>query len=612
MRPENERSRPEAVRLVVRHYAAQLRRDWGLAAPAMLLPALGDILVIYVPPLVIARVISLVARGTEPSVGRLWPYVVLFACVWLAGEASWRVGAHYLNALVARGLQRLYEDAMRFLLEKDLAFFHDNFAGSLTKKALAYARSYDIVISTLSFDIFNSTLPLIFVGFVLWRFSPLLFVALIACVLLTIAAVVPLIRRRRTLVDAREAASNALAGHVADSIGNIEAVRAFAREDFEAVVHARNVRTFVTAARRSWDYQNLRISLVTSPFYVLTNAVGLLLALAVGGGSAASIEAVFITFAYYTAFSRVMWEFHQIYRNIEAYMAEAAQFGELLLEPPRVVDAASPAPHAPRDASIEFRNVRFRFHDRSGEHLFEDLSFRVESGEKIGLVGRSGGGKTTVTRLLLRFMDVESGEILVGAQNVATIRQGDLRSIVAYVPQDPVMFHRTLADNIRFGRLPATDEEVREAARLAHASEFIEALPLGFGTLVGERGIKLSGGQRQRVAIARAILKDAPILVLDEATSSLDGESERLIQDALWRLMQNRTAIVIAHRLSTVQRMDRLVVLEQGRLVEQGSHRELLAAGGSYAVLWAHQSGGFLEDADEGAAAEGETTAATA
>ena len=209
-------------------------------------------------------------------------------------------------------------------------------------------------------------------------------------------------------------------------------------------------------------------------------------------------------------------------------------------------------------------------------------------------MGRSGGGKTTLTRLLLRFSDVEKGEIRVGGHAIDRIPQATLRSVISYVPQDPSMFHRSIADNIRVGRPGATDAEVRRAARLAHAAEFIDALPAGYETLVGERGVKLSGGQRQRVAIARAILKDAPILILDEATSSLDSESEALIQEALSTLLSGRTAIVIAHRLSTVWRMDRLVVLERGTIVEQGTHGALVAGNGIYASLWAHQSGGFL------------------
>lgn len=196
-------------------------------------------------------------------------------------------------------------------------------------------------------------------------------------------------------------------------------------------------------------------------------------------------------------------------------------------------------------------------------------------------------------------MDVHDGRILIGGQDISRISQADLRSLIAYVPQDPAMFHRTLRDNIAFGRPGATDAEIRRASDAAHVTEFVDALPAGFDTIVGERGIKLSGGQRQRVALARAILRDAPILLLDEATSALDSESEILVQHALWQLMEGRTALVVAHRLSTVARMDRLVVLDGGRIVEQGSHAELLVSQGTYAALWEHQSGGFLDDVDD-------------
>jgi ABC-type multidrug transport system ATPase subunit len=301
---------------------------------------------------------------------------------------------------------------------------------------------------------------------------------------------------------------------------------------------------------------------------------------------------VFITFSYYSTATRVMWEFNRIYRNLEGALTDAAQFAELLLDPPAVTDVPAPIAFAPSHSGVEFRAVSFRY-SPAQPLLFDRFSLTIEPGTRLGLVGRSGGGKTTLTRLLLRFSDVEAGEILVGGLPIDRVAQAALRQTIAYVPQDPAMFHRSIADNIRVGRPGANDAAVREAARLAHASEFIEALPDGYRTLVGERGIKLSGGQRQRVAIARAILKDAPILVLDEATSSLDSESEALIQDALWTLMSKRTAIVIAHRLSTVRRMDRLIILDRGRIAEHGSHDALLAAGGTYATLWAHQSAGF-------------------
>jgi ATP-binding cassette subfamily B protein len=247
------------------------------------------------------------------------------------------------------------------------------------------------------------------------------------------------------------------------------------------------------------------------------------------------------------------------------------------------------------NSEITLRNVDF-MHDKEESKLFSKFSLTIPGQQKTGMVGVSGSGKTTLTKLLLRFMDVSDGSIEIDNQDIKEVTQKSLHENIAYVPQEPLLFHRSLRENIAYGKPGASQKEIEKAAKLAHANEFIEKLPDRYETLVGERGVKLSGGQRQRVAIARAILKDAPILVLDEATSALDSESEKLIQDALAKLMKNRTSIVIAHRLSTIQKMDRIVVLVKGKIAEQGSHKELLAKKGIYAKLWAHQSGGFIEE----------------
>jgi ATP-binding cassette subfamily B protein len=582
-----------ALRLVLRRYGRQVRARPLLAVPALLLPGVADVLIFYAPPLVVARLLGAFARNEPLSAAELTPYVLTFAALWMSGELIWRVAEALIARTEIRGIEALYIEAMDELLAKDLAFFQDNYAGSLTKRTLGYARRFEDVFDVLAFQVVAKALPIVFVGIVLWAYSPLLILTLVGMLLLTVMMVSPLIRRRRQLVDVREAASNVLSGHVADSIANAEAVRAFAREPDEAGIHTLNVKDFGTKTLRSWDYQNLRVNTITAPMYVLTNTLGLIVALRTSAGTGASLETVFVTFSYFATATRVMWEFNRIYRNLESALTDAAQFAELLLEPPKVVDVPSPQALAPAHFGVEFRDVRFRYAPGLPP-LFDGFTLTVPDGTRVGLVGRSGGGKTTLTRLLLRFVDIECGEILVGGQRVDRVPQAELRALIGYVPQDPAMFHRTVADNIRFGRPDATDAEVRRAAELAHAAEFIEDLPAGYQTQVGERGVKLSGGQRQRMAIARAILKDAPILILDEATSSLDSESEALIQDALWTLMAGRTAIVIAHRLSTVRQMDQLVVLDRGRIVEQGTHPALLRRGGVYAALWAHQSGGFL------------------
>ena len=585
-----------SVFLALRYYGRELARVRWLTAPAMLLPAVGNIGINYVAPLVVAKLVGRIAGDAGIAVGSVLPYVVGFAAVLLLAETLWRVGLHCLNRVETLGIEHLYVIGMDELFAKDAAFFHDNFAGSLTKRVLSFASRFEDLVDTLTFSVVGSFVPLAFGSVVLWHYEPLLVVGLLAMIVLTALCVTPLIRRRQALVGRREEAIARVSGHVADSLMNIDTVRAFAAEEGEAAEHRSRVAESRRLTLRSWDYGNLRIDTLVAPLSVLTNALGLLLAVSLGGGRH-GVEEVVVAFTYYTNATRVMFEFNQIYRRLESSMTEAAQFTELLRTPPTVLDPAVPEPLLSRSADVRFERVTFAHN--GAEPLFDGLELAVPSGAKIGFVGRSGGGKTTLTRLLLRMTDVDAGRILIGGQDISRLRQADLRSLIAYVPQDPAMFHRTLRENIAFARPDATAAEIRRAAEIAHVTEFADALPEGFDTMVGERGVKLSGGQRQRVALARAILRDAPILLLDEATSALDSESEILVQEALWRLMEGRTALVVAHRLSTVATMDRLVVLDRGRIVEQGSHQELLASDGAYAKLWRHQSGGFL-DATEG------------
>jgi ATP-binding cassette subfamily B protein len=586
-------ARKTAVLLALRYYGRELARHRLVALPALLLPALGNICLLYLAPLVVAALAGRLAGGADTGAATVLPYVLGFAALMLLAEVLWRAGVHCLNRTDGRGIENLYVMGLNELLAKDAAFFHDNFAGSLTKRALSFAARFEEFVDTLAFSVVASILPLGFASVILWHYDPLLVVVLVSLIVVTGLLIAPLVRRRQALVDQREAAIARVSGHVADSLMNMETVRAFAAEDREAAEHKTRVAELRMLAIRSWDYANLRIDTLVAPLAVLTNSLGLFLAVSLSGGQL-GVEAIVVTFAYYSNATRIMFEFNQIYRRLESCLTEAAQFTELLLTPPTVLDPVSPEPLRPTTADVRFKQVSFAH--AGAPPLFTGLDLTVPSGAKIGLVGRSGGGKTTLTRLLLRLMDVDGGRILIGGQDISRLRQADLRSLIAYVPQDPALFHRTLRENIVFARPGASDAEIHRAAQAAHVTEFAEALPEGLDTMVGERGVKLSGGQRQRVAIARAILRNAPILLLDEATSALDSESEILIQQALWQLMDGRTALVVAHRLSTVARMDQLVVLDRGRIVEQGTHPELLRAQGAYARLWHHQSGGFLAD----------------
>jgi ATP-binding cassette, subfamily B, bacterial len=277
-------------------------------------------------------------------------------------------------------------------------------------------------------------------------------------------------------------------------------------------------------------------------------------------------------------------------RKIYEAIADANEMTEIFLTPHEVVDAKAPAALAVPCGVVEFRSVRFAY-SPNGNVVLRDFNLKTGAGERVGIVGPSGGGKSTILKLLVRLYDIQGGAILIDGRDIAEVAQSTLHRNIACVPQDPILFHRSLLENIRYSRPAASDAEVLRAARLAHCHEFITGFPDGYQTLVGERGVKLSGGERQRVAIARAILMDAPILILDEATSSLDSESERYIQDSLAGLVMGRTVIAVAHRLSTIRRMDRIVVVKEGEIVEEGSHDLLVKIeNGVYQELWSLQS----------------------
>lgn len=588
----NKPNRSGLVRRVIHAYNREILRGWQRTVPIALCVVIGTILIFYVPPLIIAQII---ASESPVSLGNGWQYLVWFGLSWLGGEILWRIAFFIMTRFEGDVVRRLYDQTFKELLYKDLSFFNDRFAGSITKNILAYARRFESYFDTIIFGVISQVGPALFGLIILTIISPLLSLSLIVSITGVILLVRPFIVRRSKLVQRREQSHSEMSGHVSDVISNISAVRSFGAEKMEEAVHTRHAKSFADAAVASWHYHNTRIDALISPIYVAVNtfALGVILASGVDGPSKASL---FLAFNYFVNISRFMWEFNGIYRRLEDALTDAALFIEYKDVKPLVTDAKDAKAMVVSDGRIEFDAVTFSHQGEGFDGLFKDFHLSIKPGQRVGIVGHSGAGKSTLVSLLLRFVDVDAGNILIDRQAIASVTQQSLHQSIAYVPQEPALFHRSLRDNIRYGKPDATDEEILTAATRAHATEFIDILPDGLDTLVGERGVKLSGGQRQRIAIARAILKDAPILVLDEATSALDSESERLIQASLDELMKGRTSIVIAHRLSTISKLDRIVVLESGGIIEDGTHDELLALKGTYASLWSHQSGGFIED----------------
>ncbi|HMS31908.1 MAG TPA: ABC transporter ATP-binding protein [Candidatus Saccharibacteria bacterium] len=401
--------------------------------------------------------------------------------------------------------------------------------------------------------------------------------------------------KRRRKRSAYRMARSEYTGRVADIITNIFTVKTESTNNIEVKLNQKDVSHKYKLAFESWHqgiwFGGLQF-LLNSIFISFATVASFQ---AVKSGRVSSAIFVFVI-SYGLQTTSLIEKMGNIIRNVENGLDEIAPMYEIIKLEPEIKDPPHPEKSNISTGGISFNKLKFSYGDAASgtKKLFSNFNLDIKPGEKIGLVGPSGGGKTTITKLILRFMDVDGGEILIDGQNIANITQNDLRKNITYVPQEPLLFHRSLKENIAYGKPGATEAEIIEVAKKARAHEFITPLKSGYNTLVGERGTKLSGGQRQRVAIARAMLKPAPILILDEATSALDSESEKKIQEALWELMKNKTAIVVAHRLSTIKHMDRIIVIENGKIKEQGSHTELIKLKGSYANLWQHQSGGFV------------------
>ena len=551
---------------------------------------------LFAGPLIIAQLLSIIQHNQLHDTKSLWTLIALYGVSELWTSVIGNRLITYIVWTFETAMQRdLYARCFSKLTNQTLFFHSNKFGGSLvsqTNKLVGAVESFwDTIIWSVLPLVVSLVGSIIVLSTLLWQYALFLLIFSIVFSLVVYYGSKPMAK----LTKKEAKASNKLNGQLADVISNILAVKSSGAESTE--------QKFFTKTVSSWRNSSLdimrgflKISTVYSSISMTIKVSAAAFAVYAAQNNLISVAAVYLIITYTSSVTRELWNMNGIMRNYNRIIGNANDMVEILQTPTTLIDK-SDLKLKVTNGEISMDKITFTHDEGQGDTLFHDFSLDIKPGEKIGLVGASGSGKTTLTKLLLRFADIDSGKITIDGQDISEVTQASLRAKIAYVPQEPLLFHRSVRENIAYGRPDATDAEIEEAAKKAGAYDFIVGLKDGFDTMVGERGIKLSGGQRQRVAIARAILKDVPILVLDEATSALDSESEALIQKSLETLMKNRTSIVIAHRLSTIAKLDRIIVLKDGKIVEDGSHDELInKKRGVYAKLWARQSGGFIEE----------------
>ena len=588
----------ETTRRTLHYYWLVTRQHLGLYI-VMVLSTMGYVaLLSYANPYVMSLVVDRISAepvATDQVFEVFGPYIAALLAINICGQASSKLQDYTLWKLeiaVSYDLATMCFDA---LCNQSMSFHSNRFGGTLVSQTTKFMSAYNQLIEGINFPFIPVFVSVVSICVVLAPRVPV-YIVILMVLLVTYACVsYYMYKRILNLNEQAAGAQNQLSGELADSVANILAVKTYGREDYErGLFDAYNREVVARDSKRMWA--SLARGIITAIIAVVIMSV---VTVFISGGNAwfgITPGTLVMMFTYTYSVTNQFNFINNGLQRLNRAFGDASGMTVVLDEPRLVDDAPDAFELRVREGAIDFEGIGFCYEDGGVQtRVFEGFDLHIPAGQRIGLVGMSGAGKTTLTKLLLRLSDIQEGRILVDGQDISQCTQQSLRRQIAYVPQESILFHRTIAENIAYGRPDATMDEIREAARQANALEFIEKLPQGFDTITGERGVKLSGGQRQRVVIARAMLADCPILVLDEATSALDSESERLVQEALGRLMAGRTSIVVAHRLSTVASLDRIVVLSDGRVVEDGPHAELIEQDGEYALLWGRQTGAYLE-----------------
>jgi len=515
--------------------------------------------------------------------------------LYIVGWVSWRTTFLTVAYTAALMLAKLRQFAFSYLIEHSHQFFVKSFTGSLVQRVNRFAFSFDRIEDRIYFDVIPTTIHIIGVIYFLSRENSILTLVVLVWLTLFIGWNVIFAQWKLRYDFERAAQDSRTSAQLADAVTNQSTIELHRSHDYEKSLYKKQTELQSRYTRFAWQSAGVidgvqALMTIAVEFVVMYVGVKLWMQGEISVGTFVLVE------TYVIQLTDRLWSFSRMLREFYEAFADAKEMAEILYTPHDITEKPNAGGLSNVRGSIKFDHVDFSFNEKK---IIDQLTFEIPAGQKVALVGTSGAGKSTIMKLLFRQYDPQGGSITIDGIPTAEITLAALRGALSLVPQDPTLFHRSLFANIQYGRQEASRDEVLTASQNAHCHEFIEKLPLQYETLVGERGIRLSGGERQRVAIARAFLRNSPILVLDEATSSLDSESEDKIQDALMRLMEGKTTIIIAHRLSTIRRMDRIIVLENGAILEDGTHDELLVRGGTYARLWNIQQGGFMTDGEQ-------------
>lgn len=542
-------------------------------------------------PIVYKNIINTISGDRMLAAHDIWHWFFVLVAVIIGNSIAWRICDFTFLHVKTKSSKELSDMSLERVLRHSRRFFADNFAGSIVAKHYRFINELTTITESTLFSFWFTLVSLGGIMIVLFRENNFLAIVFMVWSIIYVTLSVFFARRQIPYDERRASAGSKVTGLLSDIVANVFSVKTFSFVKSE-LNNFSNTTSEEEGLRLTSGYVYNTHKAIQSAMLITLEIVAMYIVISLWLNGVVNVGLVVLVQAYILQVDMAIWNMGNSILALQSSITNTKEMVEIFETPIDILDPEKPEKCRIKDGNIVFENVSFEYKD--GKDVFKKINLEIPAGQKVGFVGESGSGKTTITNLLLRFEDVQNGSIKIDGQDIRNISQDDLRKNISYVPQEPALFHRTIRENITYGKAGAKDGEVIVASKKAHAHEFISEFKDGYETLVGERGIKLSGGQRQRIAIARVMLKNAPILVLDEATSSLDSISESLIQAGFDEAMKGKTTLVVAHRLSTIQKMDRIIVLDKGKIVEDGTHSELIEKNGFYHKLWQAQKGGMI------------------